>query len=189
VSAGFGATGFTGGLVAEYLARSAPAGARIALAGRSVEKLERHRGRLSQINPMWAALPLVRADVEDGRSLRELAASTRVLASVVGPYLIYGEPLVAAGAAAGTDYLDLAGEPAFVDRMWLKHHAAAERNGARLIHSCGWTAVPHDLGVRYLVDRLQTGESSSPSRLSAWRSTSSPPPPDSSPPRSRWATL
>jgi short subunit dehydrogenase-like uncharacterized protein len=89
--------------------------------------------------------------------MRELAESTKVVISTVGPYIHYGEPLVAACAAAGTDYVDLTGEPEFVDRMWLGYHAEAERTGARLVHSCGFDSIPYDLGVLYTVGQLPEG--------------------------------
>jgi short subunit dehydrogenase-like uncharacterized protein len=84
-----------------------------------------------------------------------VAARTRVLVTTVGPYLEYGEPVVAACAAAGTDYVDLTGEPEFVDRMYLAHHATALRTGARLVHAAGFDSVPHDLGVLHLVRMLE----------------------------------
>ncbi|MBV8219131.1 MAG: saccharopine dehydrogenase NADP-binding domain-containing protein, partial [Solirubrobacterales bacterium] len=125
----FGATGFTGALTAEYLAANAPDGLRWALAGRSLEKLEQVR---RQLGGQWAELPLLRADVTDAGSVRDVAEATRVVITTVGPYIRYGEPLVAACAAAGTDYVDLTGEPEFVDRMWLGYHAQAVESGARL---------------------------------------------------------
>ncbi|MEV4844025.1 saccharopine dehydrogenase NADP-binding domain-containing protein [Micromonospora matsumotoense] len=150
----FGATGFTGGLTAEYLARHAPAGLRWALAGRDPAKLAAVRGRLAAIDPGLAGLPLLTADVTDAGSLRPVAESTRVLATTVGPYVHHGEPLVAACAAAGTDYLDITGEPEFVDLMYVRHHAEAVRTGARLVHACGFDSIPHDLGVWYTVRQL-----------------------------------
>jgi short subunit dehydrogenase-like uncharacterized protein len=152
----YGATGFTGALTAEYLARSVP-GARWALAGRNRAKLEGVRGRLAEIDPALADMPLLEADAGDPASLRALAESTKVVISTVGPYIHYGEPLVAACAAAGTDYVDLTGEPEFVDRMWLGYHAQAERTGARLVHSCGFDSIPYDLGVLYTVGQLPEG--------------------------------
>src|SRR5262249_35653993 len=77
--------------------------------------------------------------------------------TTVGPYSHYGEPLVAACAAAGTDYVDLTGEPEFVDRMWIAYHAEAERTGARLVHSCGFDSIPYDLGVLYTVGQMPAG--------------------------------
>ncbi|MFE9183847.1 saccharopine dehydrogenase family protein [Micromonospora haikouensis] len=150
----FGATGFTGGLTAEYLARHAPPGLRWALAGRNPAKLAAVRDRLAGIDPALAGLPLLTADVTDPESLRRVAADARVVASTVGPYVHHGEPLVAACARAGTDYLDITGEPEFVDTMYVRHHAEAVRTGARLVHACGFDSIPHDLGVWYTVTQL-----------------------------------
>ncbi|WP_174537676.1 saccharopine dehydrogenase family protein [Micromonospora chalcea] len=150
----FGATGFTGGLTAEYLARHAPERLRWALAGRNPDKLAAVRDRLAAIDPALAELPLLTADVTDPASLRAVAECARVVATTVGPYVHHGEPLVAACAAAGTDYLDITGEPEFVDRMYVRHHAEAVRTGARLVHACGFDSIPHDLGVWYTVKQL-----------------------------------
>ncbi|MEH0821002.1 MULTISPECIES: saccharopine dehydrogenase family protein [unclassified Micromonospora] len=150
----FGATGFTGGLTAEYLARHAPAGLRWALAGRNPTKLAAVRDRLADIDPALVELPLLTADVTDAASLQMVAESARVVASTVGPYVHHGEPLVAACATAGTDYLDITGEPEFVDRMYVRHHAEAVRTGARLVHACGFDSIPHDLGTWYTVKQL-----------------------------------
>jgi short subunit dehydrogenase-like uncharacterized protein len=149
-----GATGFTGELTAAYLAEHAPADCRWALAGRNQAKLEAVRDRLAGIDPTLAELPLITADSGDAASLRTLAESTRVVITTVGPYLAFGEPLVAACAAAGTDYVDLTGEPEFVDRMYLAHHETAVRSGARIVHCCGFDSIPHDLGVLYTVKQL-----------------------------------
>jgi short subunit dehydrogenase-like uncharacterized protein len=153
----FGATGFTGALTAEYLARRAPAGTSWALAGRNPAKLEQVRGRLATIDPACAELPLLHADAGDASSLRAVAEATRVLITTVGPYIRYGEQLVAACAAAGTGYVDLTGEPEFVDRMWLSYHEQAERSGARIVHSCGFDSIPYDLGVQFTVEQLPEG--------------------------------
>ncbi|TCB96483.1 saccharopine dehydrogenase [Micromonospora zingiberis] len=150
----FGATGFTGGLTADYLARHAPPGLRWAIAGRNPDKLATVRDRLTAIDPALAGLPLLTADATDPASLRAVAVAARVVASAVGPYIEYGEPLVAACAAAGTDYLDITGEPEFVDLMYLRHHAEAVRTGARLVHSCGFDSIPHDLGVWFTIKQL-----------------------------------
>ncbi|MFG2888881.1 saccharopine dehydrogenase family protein [Streptomyces sp. NPDC048248] len=150
----YGATGFAGALTAEYLARHAPADCRWALAGRNTEKLGRLRDRLAAIDPACADLPLLRADSADAESLRALAEDTRVLATTVGPYLLHGEPLVAACAEAGTDYVDLTGEPEFIDRMFLRYDAKARASGARLVHACGFDSVPPDLGVHFTVGLL-----------------------------------
>lgn len=153
----YGATGFTGALTAAYLASHVPKGCRWALAGRSTAKLEQLRDRLAQSDPSCAELPLLRADSGDPGSLRELAAGTRVLVTTVGPYLVHGEPLVAACAAAGTDYVDLCGEAEFIDRMYVRHEATARASGARLVHASGFDSVPYDLGVRYTVGLLPEG--------------------------------
>ena len=148
----FGATGFTGGLTAEYLASNATDGTRWALAGRSRSKLEAVRERLGKQD-----LPLIEADSSDEASLKRLAEATRVVVTTVGPYILYGEPLVAACAAAGTHYVDLTGEPEFVDLMWLRYHEQAQRSGARIVHSCGFDSIPYDLGVLYTVQQLPEG--------------------------------
>jgi short subunit dehydrogenase-like uncharacterized protein len=152
-----GATGFTGGLTAEYLARHAGGGLRWALAGRSPEKLAGVRDRLAAIEPACAELELLEADVGDAASLRAVAEAARVVATTVGPFLDHGEPLVAACAAAGTDYVDLTGEPEFVDRMYVRHHAEAVATGARIVHACGFDSIPYDLGVLYTVEQLPEG--------------------------------
>ncbi|EGD41093.1 saccharopine dehydrogenase [Nocardioidaceae bacterium Broad-1] len=148
----FGATGFTGGLVAEYLAANAPDGLRWALAGRSLSRLETVREGLGS-----GEVELIQADVNDSASLATLAARARVVISTVGPYLEFGEPLVKACAEAGTDYVDLTGEPEFVDRMFVMYDATARANGARIVHACGFDSIPHDLGAFYTVRELAAG--------------------------------
>ena len=150
----FGATGFTGQLTADYLARHAPPSLRWALAGRSPEKLERVRDRLAELDPELKTLDLLHADVTDAGSLADVAARSRVVITTVGPYLSYGEPLVAACAEAGTDYVDLTGEGEFVDRMYVAHHETARRTGARIVHACGFDSIPHDLGAMFTVQQL-----------------------------------
>lgn len=154
----FGATGFTGGLTAEYLARNAPDRCRWALVGRSLPKLEKVRARLAEIDPALAELPLLVADAGDPASLRAVAEQARVVITTVGPYTEHGEPLVAACAEAGTDYVDLTGEPEFVDRTYVAHHARAVETGARIVHACGFDSIPHDLGVLFTVEQLPAGE-------------------------------
>ncbi|KOT97812.1 saccharopine dehydrogenase NADP-binding domain-containing protein [Streptomyces ardesiacus] len=148
----FGATGFVGELTAEYLAAHAPKGLRWAVAGRDGEKLRRLRDRLPAED-----VGVLLADVSDPDSLRELARHARVLATTVGPYVRYGDALVAACAEAGTDYLDLTGEPEFVDLTYVRHDARARETGARLVHACGFDSVPHDLGVHFTVRHLPEG--------------------------------
>jgi short subunit dehydrogenase-like uncharacterized protein len=153
----FGATGFTGGLTADYLAANAPAGLRWALVGRNRAKLEAVAARLAAANPEAPTPDLIVADAADPVALAKVAESTRVVITTVGPYALYGAPLVGACAAAGTDYVDLTGEPEFVDRTWLDHHATAERTGARIVHCCGFDSIPHDLGAYFTVKHLPEG--------------------------------
>ncbi len=142
-----GATGFVGALVAAYLAGAAHADVRIALSGRSREKLERTRAELPSSAQGW---PLVVADAADPTALAALAASTRVVVSTVGPYATYGLPLVEACARAGTHYADLTGEVLFVREAIDRCDALARESGARIVHSCGYDSVPSDLGVLLL---------------------------------------
>lgn len=153
----FGATGFTGGLTAHYLAANGPAEMRWAIVGRNRAKLEAVAGELAALGGSAPAPELLEADAGDPVSLATVAAATRVVVTTVGPYALYGGPLVAACAAAGTDYCDLTGEPEFVDRMWIEHHAEAERTGARLVHCCGFDSIPHDLGAYFTVQQLPEG--------------------------------
>jgi short subunit dehydrogenase-like uncharacterized protein len=153
----FGATGFTGGLTAEYLARNAPPELRWALVGRNRAKLAAVQERLAKLGGSAPAPDLIEADAADRASLDRVATAAGVVITTVGPYALYGEPLVAACAAAGSDYVDLTGEPEFVDRMWTLHHAAAERSGARLVHCCGFDSIPHDLGAYFTVKQLPEG--------------------------------
>jgi short subunit dehydrogenase-like uncharacterized protein len=142
----FGATGYTGRLVAEYLAHhygtraDAP---RWAMAGRSMAKLAEVRDLIGAP----ADTPLLVADSEDPASLAALAASTRVVLTTVGPYQLYGEPVLAACVAAGTDYADLCGEPVWMRQMIDKYDAAAKASGARISFSSGFDSIPFDLGV------------------------------------------
>ncbi|WP_017586837.1 saccharopine dehydrogenase family protein [Nocardiopsis ganjiahuensis] len=153
----FGATGYTGALTAEYLATNAPRELRWALAGRDRDKLEAVRAELAEIDPDRPLPEILLADADDAPSIRNLAASARVVITTVGPYSEYGEPLVAACAAEGTDYVDLCGESAFVDRMYVRHHETAVRTGARLVHACGFDSIPHDLGALFTVEQLPEG--------------------------------
>ncbi|OBK52606.1 enoyl-ACP reductase [Mycobacterium gordonae] len=139
----YGATGFVGKLTAEYLAR-AGGDARIALAGRSRERLEAVRKTLGPGAQDWA---LISADATSESSLKEMAARTRVVITTVGPYTRYGLPLVAACAAAGTDYADLTGEANFVRESIDLYHKQAVDTGARIVHACGFDSVPSDLTV------------------------------------------
>lgn len=142
----FGGTGFVGTLTAEYLAGAAPAGLRIALAGRSRDKLERLRATLPERARGWG---IVVADATEPRALAEAA---RVVVTTVGPYARYGMPLVEACARAGTHYADLTGEVLFVRAAIDRCDALARASGARLVHSCGYDSIPSDLGLLLLRD-------------------------------------
>ena len=154
----FGATGFTGGLTARYLAANGPAGMRWALVGRNRARLQEVGSALGgSLGEGVPAPELIEADATDSKALQRLAQAATVIASTVGPYALYGESLVAACAAAGTAYADLTGEPEFVDRIWLGYHEQAQRSGARLVHCCGFDSVPHDLGAYFTVKQLPEG--------------------------------
>lgn len=139
----YGATGYTGRLVAEYIALTYPADVRWAMAGRSLSKLEEVRGEMG----ISADVPLVTANADDPASLRAMCERTKVVISTVGPYQLYGSDLVAACAATGTAYVDLCGEPAWMRQMIDAHDAEAKRTGARIVFSCGFDSIPFDLGV------------------------------------------
>ena len=139
-----GATGFVGRLTAEHLALAAPPGARIGLAGRSAERLAAVRAGLGSVAEGW---PLLVADSADPVALARLAERTAVVVTTVGPYSRHGLPLVEACARAGTDCADLTGEVPFVRRSMDAFHEVAAASGARVVHGCGFDAVPSDLGV------------------------------------------
>jgi len=136
-----GATGFVGRFTARHLARSAPDGVRIAIAGRSLSRLQDVK---RELGVDW---PIVEVDTADDGAVDRLAASTRVVATTVGPYLRYGMGVAAACARAGTSYADLSGESVFVARSIDRNHEAAQRSGAKIVHSCGFDSIPSDLGV------------------------------------------
>ena len=142
-----GATGFTGRLVAEHLLTRYGVGGAIrwAMSGRSADKLAAVRDEIGAP----ADTPLIVADAADSASLDAMVRRARAVITTVGPYQLYGEPLVAACAAAGTDYLDLSGEPAWMAQMIGKYEAAAQASGARILFSCGFDSIPFELGVLY----------------------------------------
>ena len=147
----YGATGFAGRLTAEYLAK-AGGDARIALAGRSHEKLLAVRETLGEAAQSWG---LVAADASQPSTLNAMAARTQVVLTTVGPYTRYGLPLVAACAAAGTDYADLTGEAMFIRESIDLYHKQAIDTGARIVHSCGFDSIPSDLSVFALHRRAE----------------------------------
>lgn len=139
----YGATGFVGKLTAQYLAQ-AGGPARIALAGRSTDRLLAVRETLGESAQSW---PLIAADASSPSTLNDMAARTQVVVTTVGPYTRYGLPLVAACAAAGTDYADLTGEAMFVRESIDLYHKQAVDTGARIVHACGFDSIPSDLSV------------------------------------------
>jgi short subunit dehydrogenase-like uncharacterized protein len=149
----YGATGFTGQLVAEYLAAHyTGAGApRWAMAGRSLDKLASVRDAIGAP----ADTPLIVADAGDATSLRAMLEQTKSVITTVGPYQHYGNDLIAACAASGTDYFDLCGEPVWMRQMIDKHEAAAKASGARVVFSCGFDSVPFELGAFYVQEEAR----------------------------------
>ncbi len=149
----YGATGFTGRLVAEYLLQQygLSGSLRWAIAGRNQQKLEEVRSQLGA-----EALPIVIADSLDKPSLVALAQQTRVVCTTVGPYAKYGSLLVEACAQNGTNYCDLCGEVQWMRRMIDQHHETAKANGAKIVHCCGFDSIPSDMGVYFLQKEAKT---------------------------------
>lgn len=152
----FGATGFTGRLVAEYLLEryGADGDLRLALAGRDIVKLRALRQALQGAKPK-NPLPILKADSGDIDALRKLAADTRVVCTTVGPYARHGSDLVRACAETATDYCDLTGEVPWIARMIAAHHATAAASGARIVHCCGFDSIPSDLGTWFVQNAMQ----------------------------------
>lgn len=141
----WGATGFTGKLVAHHLADTYGEDLDWAIAGRNREKLEQLRSELA-----LPELPLIQADSTDRASLDDMVARTRVVCTTVGPYALYGDELLAACVAAGTHYCDLTGEVQWMARNIDRHLTAAQDSGARIVHTCGFDSIPSDLGTLFL---------------------------------------
>ena len=144
----YGASGFTGRLVAEYLVARTAAGEKLrwAMAGRNLDKLATVRNGIGAPKDT----PLIAADGDDVSSLSAMAGRTRVVLTTVGPYQLYGSGLVAACATRGTDYVDLCGEPAWMREMIDSYESKAKTSGARIVFSCGFDSIPFDLGIYYL---------------------------------------
>jgi short subunit dehydrogenase-like uncharacterized protein len=147
----YGATGYTGKLVAEYLNNQYGVGGTVswAMAGRSKDKLEAVRDELG----IAGEIPLVVADASDPDSIRDMVERAKVIITTVGPYQLYGSDLIAACATAGTDYVDLCGEPNWMKQMIDTHSEAAKASGARIVFSCGFDSIPFDLGVFFLQEK------------------------------------
>ena len=149
----YGATGYTGKLVAEYFNARYGTNGEVswAIAGRNLEKLQAVRSDLA----LPSDLPLVQADGDDPASLKAMVERAQVVLTTVGPYQLYGSNLVAACAQAGTDYVDLCGEPTWMKQMIEEHQSAAQASGARIVFSCGFDSIPFDLGVFHLQNAAQ----------------------------------
>ncbi|MGB7903459.1 MAG: saccharopine dehydrogenase NADP-binding domain-containing protein [Steroidobacteraceae bacterium] len=145
----FGATSFVGQILARYLIEEFGLDGKLhwAAAGRSLPKLEALRKSLGK---GAGKLTLLQADAADEASLQQLCRSARVIVSTVGPYALYGEPLVRVCAETGTDYCDLTGEVQWMRRMIHQYEKTAQASGARIVHNCGFDSIPSDLGVHYL---------------------------------------
>ncbi len=148
----YGATGFTGRLVADYVNQTYGSSLAWGMAGRSRAKLEEVRDLIGAP----AGTPLVVADSASGKDVAAMAAATRVLISTVGPYQLYGDKTVRACAEAGTDYVDLSGEPHWIARQIREIEASAKQSGARIVFSCGFDSIPTDLGVFFLQNEAQS---------------------------------
>jgi short subunit dehydrogenase-like uncharacterized protein len=158
----YGASGFTGRLVAEYLATGYRGGdLRWAIAGRNLDRLAAVRDAIGAPRD----LPLIAADSGDPGSIRAMVGRTASVLSTVGPYQLYGSDLVAACAAGGTDYLDLCGEPIWMRQMIDVHEAEARRSGARIVFSCGYDSLPFELGVFFLQQAARKQRGSSVARV------------------------
>lgn len=162
----FGATSFVGQILCRYLlqefgSKNQPGARKLrwAVAGRSRPKLE---ALVSSLGPIAQHLPVIVADAADEKALEALCTDTRVVISTVGPYALYGEPLVRVCTRLGTDYCDLSGEAQWMRRMIAQYSDAAERSGARIVHCCGFDSIPSDMGVWFLQQQslLHFGEPS-----------------------------
>ncbi len=155
----FGATGFTGGLIAHYLARRLAGGPlRWALAGRSRDKLGKLRRELEREDPRMAELGLIEASSDAPASLQAMAESTRAIITTVGPYQQHGEPLVEACIAGGCDYFDLTGETSWWKHIVERHHERAQARGVIVVPCCGFESVPHDLGALFTASQLPSDQ-------------------------------
>jgi short subunit dehydrogenase-like uncharacterized protein len=161
----FGASSFVGKIICRYLAQQPKGSLHWAMAGRSQTKLDELSGELG------VDVPLIIADASDAAALKALCAQTRIILSTVGPYALYGEPLVRACVETGTDYCDLTGEIQWVSQMIKRYGAAAKASGARIVNCCGFDSIPFDLGVHYLQQEAQSslGESCNTVKMRVWK--------------------
>ncbi len=142
----WGATGFTGQLVAEYLAKHADTAVKWAIAGRSQQKLETVQRKLATINASLSDLPILVGDSHDKASLEAIVSQTKVLCTTVGPYAKYGDLLVEICVEQGINYCDLTGEVPWIRKNVETLHDKAQETGARIVHCCAFDSIPSDLG-------------------------------------------
>lgn len=155
----FGATGFTGGLVAEYFARNVDRNSvKWVLAGRNASKLEAVKQRLVAINPACASVELLQADSDDADSLLKAVSKAKVVVTTVGPFALHGEALVKACVAAGTHYCDITGEPEFVKTVLRNYDAEAKAKGIFILNCCGFDSIPADAGAYFTAMQLPANE-------------------------------
>src|SRR6476620_11971491 len=159
----YGATGFTGQLVAEYISAHYKGDSNLkwVMAGRSQDKLAAVRDAIGAPKDT----PLIVADAADPASLKAMVAQTRSVITTVGPYMLYGVELIAACVASGTDYLDLCGEPVWMAQMIDKHEAAAKASGARILFSCGFDSIPFELGTFFVQEEARRAFGAPASRV------------------------
>jgi len=148
----FGATGFTGKLVCEYLKKhyGTSGDVRWGIAGRNAEKLQAVVEEFGLDD-----IPVVVADVEDKASLDAMANRCNLVLNTAGPYTLYGSTVVESCARLGTDHIDLNGEPLWMHEVLTKYEEAARKSGARIVFSCGFDSIPSDLGVQFLQEQAQ----------------------------------
>eukprot|EP00877_Chromochloris_zofingiensis_P009998 jgi/Chrzof1/5251/Cz15g19010.t1 len=151
----YGASGFTGRLVCEHIARDYRGQLRWAMAGRDHGKLESVKEDLVKFDPDIQAVPVLLADANDSSALSKLASQTEVIIQVAGPYAKYGDKVVEASVNAGTHYCDLTGEVLWVRRQIQRHHETAADKGVKIVHNCGYDSIPSDLGTLFVVDHVK----------------------------------
>lgn len=150
----FGATSFVGNILSHYMLEhyGDPGEVKWAIAGRSRQKLESLK---QQMGEKGSNVEIIVADAADEEALQAMCNNTKVVVSTVGPYALYGEPLVKACVTQGTDYCDLTGEPQWIEKMIRRYESVAKVSGARIVHCCGFDSIPSDMGVYFLQKQAQ----------------------------------
>lgn len=150
----FGATSFVGEILSKYMIEQHGADGEIkwALAGRSLSKLEQLK---SSLGAGAIDLPIIVADTSNEADVNAMCGSTKAIVSTVGPYALYGEPVIKSCVTQGTDYCDLTGEPQWIQKMLRRYEDVAKISGARIVHSCGFDSIPSDLGVYFLQEKAK----------------------------------